>query len=71
MRGTTKPVALIVTLSLTLALALVATQGSFGADTTAELTTVLSTATRTTAGIEFTADPFSLGIELFGTWFTI
>ena len=23
------------------------------------------------AGIEFQADPFSLGIELFGTWFTI
>ena len=56
MRGTTKPVALIVTLSLTLALALVAAQGSFGADTTAELTTTLSTATETTPAASTSAE---------------
>ena len=56
MRGTTKPVALIVTLSLTLALALVAAQGSFGADTTSELTTMLSTATETTPAASTSAD---------------
>ena len=56
MRDTNKPVALIVTLSLTLSLALVAAQGSFGADTTSELTTMLSTATETTPAASTSAD---------------
>ncbi len=59
MRGTNKPVALIVTLSLTLALALVAAQGSFGADTATELTTTLSTATETTPAASTSAETTS------------